>query len=117
MLETRARGRSLVNSPNCRAAFINGLTYETQSSAERGHRRGIHRRLFYRLAEQHGCAEESLQERVVQFVHDARTLSEAFFPTDIIFGVRLSKRRISAAGGDIIGVNGTYLRTSTSLMN
>jgi hypothetical protein len=33
---------------------------------------------------------KALEQCVVQFVRDARTLPEAFFPTDIIFEVRLS---------------------------
>ena len=79
-----------MNPSNCSAAFINGLLYQVQSSAERGHRSGIHRRLFYCLAERHGCGEKSLQQRIVQFVRDARTFSKAFLQTDIIFEVRWS---------------------------
>ena len=90
------------------------------------------------MVEQHGCAEKSLEQSVVQFVRYARTLFTTFFQTNIIFEVRLSlaghpfpksercsrtpavlsaRRRISAAWGETIGVNGTNLRTSTSLMN
>jgi hypothetical protein len=78
-----------VNPQYCGAAFINGLMHYTQSAAERGLRRIIRRRLFYRLVEQYGCGEKPLEQSVVQLVRDARTLSKAFFQTDIIFEVRL----------------------------
>ena len=55
-----------------RTAFIDGPTHQAQSAAQRRLRRGIGRRLFHGLVEQDGCAEESLEQRIVQFVHDAR---------------------------------------------
>ena len=45
--------------------------------------------MFYSLVEQHGCAEESLEQSVVQFVRDARTLPGPFFQADIVFEVGL----------------------------
>src|SRR3977135_2446392 len=79
-----------MNPPHSRAAFINRPARQAQSAAERGPKKGIGWRLFHGLVEQHGCAEKSLEQSVVQFVHDARTLSRAFFQTNIIFEVRLS---------------------------
>ena len=79
-----------MNPLYCSAAFINGLMHYAQSAAERGPGRIIRRRLFYRLVEQYGCGEKPLEQSVVQLVCDARTLSKAFFQTDIIFEVRVS---------------------------
>jgi hypothetical protein len=79
-----------VNPPYSRAAFINCPTHHAQSAAERGPKRGIGWRFFHGLVEQHGCAEKSLEQGVVQFVHDTRALSTTFFQTDIIFEVRSS---------------------------
>jgi hypothetical protein len=122
-----------VNPPYSRAAFINRPTHQAQSAAERGPKRGIGWRLFHSLVEQHGCAQESLEQSVVQFVHDVRTLSTTFFQTDIIFELRLSLARqpnsslkrcfrspavsshgscIRAATGETIGVDGANPRRS-----
>jgi hypothetical protein len=45
----------------------------------------------YRLLEQHGCGEKPLEQSVVQFLRDARTLFTTFFQTDITFELRLSQ--------------------------
>src|SRR5262249_21229512 len=86
----------------------------------------MRRCLFHRQVKQHGGAEKSLQERVVQFVHDARSLSRALLSTNIVFEIPLplagqassSKRDFSpaaapfagpgirAASGETVGVNG-----------
>jgi len=79
-----------MNPPHSRAAFINRPARQAQSAAKRGPKRGIGWRLFHGLVEQQGCAEKSLEQSVVQFVHDARTFFATFFQTDIIFEVRLS---------------------------
>jgi hypothetical protein len=79
-----------VNPQYSRAAFINCPTHHVQSAAERRPKRGIGWRFFHGLVEQHGCAEKSLEQSIVQFVHDTRTLSTTFFQTDIIFEVRSS---------------------------
>src|SRR2546426_2675828 len=66
---------------------------QAQSAAERGLTRRIGRRLFHRLVEQHGCTEKSLQQSVVQFVDNARTLSTTFFQTNTLFLEHHTDRR------------------------
>jgi hypothetical protein len=79
-----------VNPPYSCAAFINCPTHHAQSAAARGPKRGICWHFFDGLVEQHGCAEKSPEQSVVQFVHDTHTLSTTFFQTDIIDEVRSS---------------------------
>jgi hypothetical protein len=122
-----------VNPPYSRAAFINCPMHHAQSAAERGPKRGIGWRFFHGLVEQHGCAEKSLEQSVVQFVDDTRALSTTFFQTDIIFEVRWSlagqpdsslkrcfrlpaigshRSGIRAVPGETIGVDGANPRSS-----
>ena len=68
--------------------------HQLKSMVERGLRGRIGRRLFHRLVEQHGCTEKSLEQRVVQFVGNARTLLAPLLQANVFFAAQMPFDRL-----------------------